>query len=192
MAEESALRGIIDFFGDIGIYDVVLPFLLVFTIIFAFLEKSKILGTVTIEGVTYTKKNLNSIVAFSIAFFVVASTKLVAVLNEGLANIALILIIIFSFLLLIGSFYKEGEDVFLEGGWRIAFMAVSVISVVLIFLWAIKTDDGEPWLKWFWYYMEDHWSSNLAGSIIIVIVIVFFMWFITKDPKARKTETKKS
>ena len=35
MAEESAFRGVIEFFGVIGVYDIVLPFLLVFTIVFA-------------------------------------------------------------------------------------------------------------------------------------------------------------
>ena len=35
----NVFRDVIVFFGDIGIYDVVLPFLLVFTIIFAIFEK---------------------------------------------------------------------------------------------------------------------------------------------------------
>ena len=45
MVEQSVFRGIIEFFEKIGIYDVVLPFLLVFTIVFAILEKTKVFGT---------------------------------------------------------------------------------------------------------------------------------------------------
>ena len=66
MAEASTLRGVLGFFVDIGIYDVVLPFLLVFTIVFAIFDKTKVLGTEVIDGHKYPKKNLNAIVAFVI------------------------------------------------------------------------------------------------------------------------------
>ena len=69
MVEETVFRGIIGFLEQIGIYDVILPFLLVFTIIFAILEKTKVLGTETIEGKRYTKKNINAMVAFVISFY---------------------------------------------------------------------------------------------------------------------------
>ena len=41
----STFREVLLFFEQIGIYDVVLPFLLVFTIVFAILEKTKLFGT---------------------------------------------------------------------------------------------------------------------------------------------------
>ena len=72
MAE--GFRGAIVFLEKLGVYDVVLPFLLVFTIIFAILEKTRILGVEKVGGQDLTKKNLNSIVAFVVAFLVIAST----------------------------------------------------------------------------------------------------------------------
>ena len=45
MATESSFRGVLGFFAKIGVYDVLLPFLLVFTIVYAILDKSMILGT---------------------------------------------------------------------------------------------------------------------------------------------------
>ena len=42
MVEASGFRGVIDFLGKLGVYDVILPFLLIFTIVFAILEKTKI------------------------------------------------------------------------------------------------------------------------------------------------------
>ena len=53
----STFRGALEFFEDIGIYDVILPFLLIFTIVFAILEKTKVFGTEEIEGTKNTKKN---------------------------------------------------------------------------------------------------------------------------------------
>ena len=82
MVEESAFRGMIGFLNKLGVYDVILPFLLVFTIVFAILEKTKILGIDKIDGKELGKKNINAMVAFVIAFLVIASTRLVAVINQ--------------------------------------------------------------------------------------------------------------
>ena len=100
MVQESAFRGIIGFLDKIGVYDVILPFLLVFTIVFAILEKTKVLGLDKIDGKEFTKKNLNSMVAFVISFLVIASTQLVSVINEVMANVVLLLILAVSFLML--------------------------------------------------------------------------------------------
>jgi len=89
MAEVSTFRSVIEFFGDIGIYDVILPFLLIFTIVFAILEKTRIFGTEKIEGEEVTKKNINAMVAFVVGFLVVASTRLVSIINETMANMVL-------------------------------------------------------------------------------------------------------
>ena len=79
-------------------------FLLVFTLLYAILGKTKVLGTEEIDGKHYTRKNLNAIISFVVALLVVASTKLVATINTVLANVVLLLILAVFFLLLVGSF----------------------------------------------------------------------------------------
>jgi len=187
---DSTFRGVIDFLGDIGIYDVVLPFILIFTVVFAILEKTKVFGFEEVDGEKYTKKNLNSMTAFVIAFLAIASTRVVATINESMANITVLLLVLISFLLLIGTFFKEGEDVYLEKGpWRTWFMIGTGIAVALIFLHAIPTDDGEPWLEWFWDYLEDNWDQNWVGSLILVVVVIAIMFFIVRDyPKRTKKD----
>ena len=91
----SPLQNAIEFFKNFGLFDVVLPFLLVFTIVFAILEKSRILG---LEH-NLPKKNLNSMVAFVLALLVVATNRVVTALNLALPNIILMLVIVVSFLL---------------------------------------------------------------------------------------------
>jgi len=51
----------------VGVYDYVLPFLLVFTIIFAILEKTKLFGT---EQDGRAKTNINTILALVIGLIV--------------------------------------------------------------------------------------------------------------------------
>ncbi len=183
-------RGIIQFFDQIGIYDVVLPFILVFTIIYAILEKTRIFGTEEIDGTKYTKKNLNSMTAFTISFLVIASSKLVAIVTNVSAQMVVLLLAAVFFLLLIGVFYKEKEEVALEGRWRTLFMVIMFVGLLMIFLQAIPTKSGQPWLEWFWQYITMHWSSTGVASIILMLGIVIFIWWIQSPPKEAKKANK--
>ena len=182
MAQETVFRGIIDFFVELGIYDVVLPFLLVFTILYAILDRTKVFGHDVVDGVKYPKKNINAMVAFVIAFFVVASTKLVAAINEALANIVLLILLVIFFLVLVGSFFKEGTEEFLDDDWKKYLTTLLFIGIVLIFLNALD------WLGPLWDYIVDHWESRWVGSLILIILVILFMVYITgsSGPSAPK------
>jgi len=176
MAEPTPFRNIIDFFGDIGLYDVVLPFLLVFTIVFAILEKTRVFGMDEIDGKKYTKKNINAMASFVIAFFVVASSRLVDIITEVSSWTVILLFLSVLFLLLVGSFMKEGEGVFLEGGWKIFFMVFMFIGIAVIFLNAMG------WLEEFWNFLSGGSAGNAVGSIVLLIIIVLFMVYVVKEP----------
>lgn len=178
----SAFRGIIEFFDNMGLYDVVLPFLLVFAIVFAILEKTKVFGMEEIDGRKYTRKNINSIVAFVMAFLVVASSQLVDILTRVSSYTVILLMVSVLFLLLIGSFLKEGEGVFLEGGWKWFFMIIMFIGIVLIFLSAIKNENGDSWLEMGWSWIAGGSTSNAVGSVILLIIVILFMAYIVKEP----------
>ena len=110
MVEEAGFRGVIDFFGKLGVYDIILPFLLVFTIVFAILEKTKILGQEEIKGKKQVaRRNLNAMVAFTVGFFVIAAGQVVDIIQIALPWVVLVLIILISFFILFGSLMKEGE-----------------------------------------------------------------------------------
>src|SRR3989344_2696117 len=184
MVEASGFRGVIDFLGKLGVYDVILPFLLVFTIVFAILEKTKILGTEKIGDKEVTKKNLNSMVALSIAFLVIASTRLVAVVNEVMANVVLLLILAICFLMLVGVFFGSKEFTLEKyPGWIRFFMIMMFLGIVLIFLNALD------WLK---YLLEliSNWNAEWAVTIIFMIIILGFMWYIVKDQGAPPAKEK--
>lgn len=187
----STFREVLEFFNQLGIFDVILPFLLVFTIMFAIFEKTKVLGTEKIEGKTYSRKNLNAMLSFVIAFLVVASSKLVEIITQVSSQVVVLLLLSVFFLLLVGSFHKESpEGVFLDGAWKKLFMIIMFIGIVAIFLYAIKTKDGEPWLEWFIKYVVNNFSSAAVASIILIVVLILAMWFIVRDPKSQAAESK--
>ena len=177
----TPFRGVIDFFTQIGLFDVVLPFLLVFTVVFAIMEKTKVLGTEHQDGHEYTKKNLNAIASFVIAFLVIAAKELVAIINETVAKAVIVLFFSVLFLLLVGSFHKEGEPMYLQGGWKIAFDIIVFLAISGIFLDSIKTADGKTWLQRLGDFTGSG-NDQLAGSLILMAIIVLFIVYAVKEP----------
>ncbi len=179
------------FFHDFGLFDVVLPFLLTFTIVYAIFEKTKVFGMEKIDGKEYTKKPLNAMVAFVIGFIVIASSKIVAIITEVSANMVILLLLSVFFMILVGSLYREGEGIFeTDKGLRTAFMVVMFVGIIAIFLWAIKKDDGTPWLQWALTWVVEHVTSTFVASVILLVIIIGFMIFITKEPSTKKNKKK--
>ncbi|MCD4666426.1 hypothetical protein K8R47_01300 [archaeon] len=192
---DTPLGSAIQFLTDFGLFDVVLPFLLVFTIIFAILEKTKILGTVkSKEGQELSNKNINTMVSFVIGLLVVASANIVRTINESLPNIVLLVVISISFLILVGTFWsaKEGEDQSFaarHGGWYKAFILIMFVMVIGIFLNSIYVISGGQeysLLQVALDFIINQWSGTIIGALIVLFVIVGTITMIVRSPKAKK------
>ncbi|MEK6917033.1 MAG: hypothetical protein AABW92_04780 [Nanoarchaeota archaeon] len=174
----------IQFLDRLGVYEVLLPFLLIFTIVFAILEKTKIFGTEEVAGREMAKKNLNSMFAFVTAFIVVASSRLVAAVNEAIANMTVLLLLGVSFLLLVGVFHTGKDEFKLGQPWKNIFMWIMFAGILAIFLHAIKTSTGVPWLYFAWGFIITNLDTGVSGAIILTILLVLMMGFITKQEKS--------
>ncbi len=175
---ETVLGGTIAFLGQLGVYDVVLPFLLVFTLMFAFLEKTKVLGVEIItdkagKDHTYTRKNLNSIVAFTTGFFVIASSQLVRIISEVIANTILIVVTALCFMLAIGVFHTGQEEMDIGKGWKKFFWVISFIAILLILFNAMG------WLEGIYTFLMNNWSNTAVISVITILVFVGMMLWVT-------------
>lgn len=159
---ETVLGDAVELLKDFGFFDVILPFLLVFTIVFGILEKTKIFGT---EGEKQLpKKNINAMVAFVIAFFVLAAKEIIASFQESLPIVSLVLVAIISFLMLVGSFSSSKQEFnFMEmfGGWKTPLAIVFVISIIAIFFHSFG------WLEPIYEYI-----SGRGRDVFIVAVFV--------------------
>ncbi len=193
----SAFREAINFFVKIGLYDVILPFLLVFTLMYAFLEKTMVLGyeKILIGGkeVKVPRKNLNSMVAFITGLLVVASVKIVGIMNEVIANFVLLILISFLFILFAGSMLKQEEEGFSlqqDNIYYKLFLVIGFITLMLITLNAIKTSTGESWLS----IILGSLKNLVAGTaefwsiVVILLVIIGGIYYITKEDKTKSKE----
>lgn len=182
---QTILGGTLEFLTTLGVYDVLLPFLLVFTLMFAFLEKTKVLGleVMNVNGkeIAYTRKNLNAIVAFTTAFFVIASSQLVRILSEVIANVMIIIVTGVCFMLAVGITHTGKEEFSLDSmgkGWKLGFWIVSLIGIVVITLNALG------WLDIIYSFLVNSWDSTAVATILMLLVFVGFIAWITSSKKS--------
>lgn len=163
---------------QVGVVDVLLPFLLVFTLVFAIMEKIQIFGK--------DKKNIHIIVALVMGLAVVvphvvgaypADADVVNIINTALPNISVGIIAVVTLLLLLGLWGGADFSQSKVGGWLIF---LSILFVAFVFIRAAGYWQNIPsWL----YFLDDPGTQAL-----IVIVIVFFVLigYITKEPGEKK------
>jgi len=172
----NPLTGAIEFLKEFGFYDVVLPFLLVFTITFAILEKTKLFGTEDKKP----KKNIDAMIAFVIALFFVATTELVSGTQEFLPNIVVLLITLMSFMMLVGFFYADKEFSFEQHKfWKVFLTIIFFIGIVLLSWHAFAP---AAW-TWFWVEQTGFWSSTAGATILFLLIVVGTILLVTLGGK---------
>ena len=183
----SALQGAIEFFREFGLFDVVLPFILVFTLIFAILEKTMILG-VEKEGVP--KKNLDAMVAFVVALLVVAASNIVGAINAALPQVVLLVVISISFLLLLGVFWKTGESDFMKDHRLLywPFVGFFLLAIIWIFFGVFEKTPGYSYRTYFLDYVMYNWSGSVFTSLIFLVVVIAVIAYVVKGPSGGESE----
>ncbi len=141
------------------------PFLLVFFLVFAILEKTKIFGG--------DKKSLNAWTAFVIGMIVVAVAYPTQVINNLILFLTVALVTMFVALLLWG-FAIGSEPKFDSGKLKWASLTVVLIAVVIATFWATGTLDevidwlfGQDWSSSVW--VNTFFVLAVAGALAIVL-----------------------
>lgn len=157
---------------DIGAFDVLLPFILVFTLVFAVLQKSKIFGD--------KNKNLNVVISFVVGLLFIRNQALVTLVNRFLPNVSLFLIIILMFLLLIGIFAGQHK------GWTGSAMGVAAIISIIFIIYSLSSATiGDT------FNLPDFltdFDDQTKGTILFIAVFVIIIWLVTKEPKQEGKE----
>lgn len=168
----TTYQNLVYYLQTYGVLDVLLPFILVFTIVFAVMQKTKILGD---------KKNFSVIIALVLGLLFVVPHVLgtyplgydpVAVLNATLPSISLVSVAAIMLLLLMGVF---GTDFAAAAAPVIAL--VSLLFVGYIFGAALGLWSGP-------YDIFGWWTPQTTELMIIILIFGVIVWFITKEDKA--------
>ena len=161
-----------------GLTDALLPFLLIFAVVFAILQKVKIFG----KG----KKNINVILSLVIGLLVVIphvtnsyppGQDVVEIMNNAIPNVSIILIAIVMLLILVGVF---GSEVDIAGTSLAGWIALASFLIVG-FIFGRSAGWFQYWPDWLWW-LDD---PNTQALVIILLEFGVLIWFVTKEPKSR-------
>ncbi len=150
----------VDNFADVGGFDVVLPFILVFAVTFAVLRKIKLFGE---------NKNVDAIVSLILAAFLVSATDLVEILIGFLPRVSMIVLVLLMLILVVGIFSGGSSW---GGGWLLAGAVVAIFSV----LWALGAA-----AEWEVPLLEEVTEQDI-GTLIVIGVFVLVIWLIVREP----------
>lgn len=175
--------------ADWGVFNVILPFILVFAIVYAVLHKTKVLGK--------ESKNFNVIIALVMGFSIVVPhvlygtpnpadkvlqggfIDLVEVINHALPQVSVLLVAILMVLLVFGiwgSKVKLGENS-LSG----IIALVSFLAIIFIF------GNAAGW--WQFPYWINFWLSPETQALVVtILVFAIIIWFVTKDDKPKEAK----
>jgi hypothetical protein len=138
--------------------EVVLPFLLVFVVIFAILQKTHIFG----EG----KKQIDALVALIVGLIVISFGHATGVIISLIPFLAVTAIIILVFMILYGMMYKE-KGFELHKGIKIGVGIAVAIALIV----AVLVATGGLWVLIDLFYSSGRGSEIFTNVIFIAIVI---------------------
>jgi len=158
---------------QMGFTDVFLPFILIFTIIFALLQNIKLFGT--------ESRKFNAIISLALAIGVIIphslnkyppGTDVVEILNTALPNVSLFIIAIVFLLIVVGMFGGRAVWGHSWAGGIVTFIA----AAVLIFIFGNSAG-------WWESAGVMYWLSDPTVQATLIILIVFWMIIsaITKE-----------
>lgn len=157
--------------GEIGVLGspffqkVILPFLLIFVVVFAILEKTGVLGK--------DKRQINAIVSFVFALIFVAVPGAVATTTDIIPIVAIAIVIILAFMLVIG-FVGGTKAGGLSKGLQTTVGILFGITLVITVLWATGAMPNIEKLG----EIEQFWPT----LILIVFIIAVFAVVLSAKP----------
>jgi len=169
-------RYIIQQWMNIGIFDVLLPMVLIFAVVYAVLQKSKILGE--------NKTGIDAIVALVIAFLTIGNPYVTNAIMPLFSNIGLGILIIVGILLMVGLVLKD------EKAW--GKVGVFVVAVVVIWTLSRAADFYQQFYGGSIFgilpFTQEWWMMNSYWIIPLVLVGVLIAAVIAggQPPNANK------
>lgn len=160
--------------------EVIWPFVLVFTVIFAVLQKTEILG----KG----KRQIDALVAASIALITVSFGYATGVIVSIVPFLAVGAVVILIFMLLYGMAFGIGDhNTKMNQRIKVAIAICAAIGVVVVTLMATG---GWDWISE-WFNTGDR-NSLVANVLVVGLILVAFVVVLFGDKASEKKPESKS
>ncbi len=164
----------------LGVADVILPFLLVFTISFAILSRIKILGKEKkarrFDAIVSLVFGLSLVIPHVLGRYPFGRSP-VDVINQSMPNIAVFLVAIILLMLMIGAFGIRWDMEGNSAGSLWVFLSLGIVTYIF------GTSAG--WFHGGQFPPRLDWLANPQTQALLITLLVFgaIVWFITREEK---------
>ena len=164
----TVVQDAVVFLDKLGVWDIILPFIFVFTVSYATLEKTKVLGTEKGEP----KHRFNAIVSFVIGLFVIVAVDVLNVVSR-LSQYMVVLILVAVCLAVIFGFF--GFTDVRKTRYGKYFLPIAFIVFGVVVLYALGLGG----------YLDISALRKYEGLLVVLIVFFLIMWFVLREGKAK-------
>lgn len=157
----NSITDVLNQWNSMGVFSYVIPFLLVFAVVFAILEKTKILGE---------NRSVLAIIALAIGLLSLQFDFVPTFFATIFPRFGIGISILIVFLISLGLFMPKDK---VEGSWMGYVVGIGVI------IWALTT--------WNWWGDEvgvGSWFNENFWGLIVLALIIFAVVMIAKKPKS--------
>jgi peptidoglycan/LPS O-acetylase OafA/YrhL len=159
------IADLFDQWEAVGLFDFVLPFLLIFAVVFGVLTTTNILGGH--KGANLIIALVIGILSLRLGFVQAFFTELFPRFSVGLA---ILLVIVIGAALFIPEQHRKG--------WAIGF----AIGGAIIGLAAVIATFNTPQFDWFdSYFWQEYWGMIIGGILLVIVIVAIF---VTSAPKS--------
>lgn len=176
---------VIEDLAAMGLLNVILPFLLFFTILFAILQKTKVLG---VDENDEPRKQFNVVIALVMALMIVVPHVTmgdhsmqdatlengwpdpVVIINKSLPQISVIAVAIVMVMLLLGLVGGKAEFSESHTGWVAIIAGAAVVGIFTL-----------SWLDRIPYWLEGFLDEGTIAIVLILLAFGLIIYFIVRD-----------
>jgi len=145
---------------QIGVFDILLPLLLVFTVVYAVLDRTKIFGN--------DKKSVNTIVALVVSFLAMQNIYITSFFKILFAQVALGIAILIAVIILTAMMMGSKDN----HSWR--FILTILGFVVFIWMFSRAADEYQRYygIYAFGIFTSEWWAANASWIILLLFVLI--------------------
>jgi uncharacterized membrane protein len=170
----------INLLTQIGFFNIILPFLLIYSIIYGLLAKYKIIGDpYKSDAEGKATRSLISMIAASMGFFVVGAANVVLEMLTLIPYFVLFILTIFLLLLSISPFITSGGEIKIEGKTRNILLASSIIIFFLVTVFSLGLFN---YLAGIYGYLSSGYIVEIVETLIVLGVLFGIVYWIVKVP----------
>jgi hypothetical protein len=177
--------GAIELLKRLGMFDIILPIILVYAIVFGVLQRSNMFTRKNKKGDTEAHKELNATIAFIIALLVIGAANITGIIQKFMPFVGLISVLAVSFLMLVGLITGDLKEL-LDGDLGKALKPILIVLTAIAFMFTFGMAAG-------WWDLsiaqgimlsgEGLFTSENVSAIIFLLILVGIIAWISNSSK---------